>query len=61
MVLRVELEAAASAVPESVTIHVVEDSERARARIGSDVIVLVHPDDPSIRALEGYLPNGQPA
>jgi hypothetical protein len=58
MVLRVELEATPGAAPGDVTVHVVEDSEQARARIGTEVTVLVHPDDPSIRALDGFLPNG---
>lgn len=35
--------------------------DRARARIGTAVTILEHPDDPSLRALEGFLPNGRPA
>lgn len=56
MVLRVELDGGGT-----VTVHVVEDSERARARIGTEVTILEHPDEPSLRALEGFLPNGRPA
>jgi hypothetical protein len=45
----------------TLAVHVVEDSERARARIGTEVTILEHPDDPALRALEGFLPNGRPA
>jgi hypothetical protein len=56
MVLRVELDGGGT-----VTVHVVEDSERARGRIGTEVTILEHPDEPSLRALDGFLPNGRPA
>lgn len=46
---------------QTVTVHVVEPSEAARARIGTEVTVLEHPDDPGLRALSGYLPNGRRA
>lgn len=45
---------------ELVTCHVVEPSEQARARIGSTITVLEHPDDPTLRAVVGFLPNGRP-
>jgi len=58
MVLRVDLGPEGGGL---VSVHVVEDSERARARIGTEVTVLEHPDEPSLRALDGFLPNGRPA
>ncbi|MFO0695193.1 MAG: hypothetical protein U0230_16650 [Polyangiales bacterium] len=57
MVLQVELERNDEGA-RIVTIHVVEPSETARARIGTTVTVLEHPDDPALRTLEGFLPNG---
>jgi hypothetical protein len=54
MLVRVELEGG-----ETVTCHLVEDSEQARARIGSEITVIEHPDDPQLRAIDGYLPNGR--
>jgi hypothetical protein len=59
MLLSVELEAAPERPAETVRVHVVEDSARARGRIGSEVVVLEHPDDPSVRALEGHTPSGR--
>jgi hypothetical protein len=53
LVIRIEL-----AGGERVTCHLVEDSEVARARIGKPIVVVEHPDDASLRAIEGYLPNG---
>jgi hypothetical protein len=57
LVVQVELESA-EGVRETVQCLLVENSEVARARIGRDVTVVEHPEDPSLRALEGYLPNG---
>ena len=57
MVLQVELDRGAGAT-ERVTLHLVENSELARGRIGSTVTVLEHPDDAGLRTLEGFLPNG---
>lgn len=54
MVLRIELDGG-----ESVACHLVESSEQARARIGNSIVIVEHPDDPSLRAIEGYLPNGR--
>jgi hypothetical protein len=58
LVLRVQLADAPSG--HEVDVHLVERSEPARARIGTTVTVLVHPTDPHLRTLEGYLPNGIP-
>lgn len=60
MALSVELEQPGGTA-EHVTLHVVEPSESARARIGTRVVVLEHPDEPSLRCLEGFLPNGRRA
>lgn len=57
MVLSVELDRGAEG-KKHVTLHVVEPSDAARARIGTEVTVIEHPDDPAIRALEGFMPNG---
>lgn len=57
MVLQVELDRDDEGA-RIVTLHVVEPSESARARIGTTVTVLEHPDEPGLRALEGFLPNG---
>lgn len=57
LVLQVEV-ARGGGRTDLLTLHLVENSERARARIGTEVVVLEHPDEPSLRALEGYLPNG---
>ena len=56
MVLSVELEDGAR-----VTCHVVEPSESARARIGSSIVVLEHPEARGLRTVEGFLPNGRRA
>jgi hypothetical protein len=57
MVLRVALNDEHGA--REVTLHLVEPSEAARARIGSTITVLEHPDDPDLRAVEGFVPNGR--
>ena len=57
LVLQVEVPRGAGRT-DLVTLHLVENSERARARIGTEVTVVEHPEEPSLRALEGYLPNG---
>ena len=59
MVLQVELPNARGGL-ELVTCHVVEPSQAARARIGQPITVLEHPDDRTMRAIEGFLPNGRP-
>jgi len=56
MVLRIELDAEGGR--RTVTCHVVEPSEAAKARIGSEVVVIEHPENQRIRALEGFKPNG---
>ena len=35
-----------------------ENPEVARARIDKPIIVVEHPEDTSLRAIEGYLPDG---
>jgi hypothetical protein len=57
MVLRIRL----SADGKTVTCHVVENSEQAKTRIGKEIMVIEHPEEPSTRAIEGYLPNGRRA
>jgi hypothetical protein len=42
-----------------VTCQLVENSEQARRRIGQEIVVVEHPEEPSMRAIEGYLPNGR--
>jgi hypothetical protein len=59
MVLQVELPTTRGGV-ELVTCHVVEPSAAAQARIGQLITVLEHPDDRTLRAVEGFLPNGRP-
>ena len=44
---------------QTVTCHLVENSEEARGRIGQQIAVIEHPDDPEMRAIEGYQPNGR--
>lgn len=58
LVVRIELD------PEGgsrrvVTCHLIENSEQARQRIGQPIVVLEHPEEPAMRAIEGYLPNGR--
>jgi hypothetical protein len=60
MVLRIELDPEGGS-RRTVTCHVVENSEDAKRRIGSEVVVLEHPENSNIRAIEGYLPNGRKA
>jgi hypothetical protein len=57
MVLRIEL--ASDGHKRTVTCHLVENSEQAKARIGKEIVVIEHPEEPSTRAIEGYLPNGR--
>lgn len=59
MVLQIELDRGNGGT-ESITCHIVEHTETARARIGKDIVVFEHPDDRSLRAIEGFLPNGRP-
>lgn len=61
MVLQVALAAEGELPARTVTVHVSEPSEAARARIGQTVVVLEHPEAPEMRALQGFLPNGRPA
>jgi len=58
LVLRIEL-APDGGRGRTVTCHLIEDTEQGRARIGQDIVVIEHPEEPSIRAIEGYLPNGR--
>jgi hypothetical protein len=58
LVVRIELDSATGA-RRTVTCQLVENSEDARQRIGSSVVVLEHPESSNIRAIEGYLPNGR--
>lgn len=44
-----------------ITCHLVERTEDARARIGQEIVVIEHPDDPTLRAIDGFLPDGRPA
>ena len=57
MVLQIDLDRGERGT-QRVTVHLVENSELARGRIGTNVTVLEHPDDAALRTLEGYLPNG---
>ena len=45
----------------TVTCQLVEDSDAAKRRIGTPIEVLEHPENPNIRAIAGYLPNGRKA
>lgn len=60
MVLRIELDAETGA-RRTVTCQLVEDSGAAKRRIGTSIEVLEHPENPNIRAIAGYLPNGRKA
>ena len=60
MVLRIEL-ASEGGRRRTVECHLVEHSQDAKQRIGSEVVVVEHPESSTIRALEGYLPNGRKA
>ncbi|MBL9017266.1 MAG: hypothetical protein JNL83_23970 [Myxococcales bacterium] len=44
---------------EHVTCYLEEDSESARARIGQPITVIEHPEHRTLRAIDGYLPNGK--
>jgi hypothetical protein len=59
MILRVALEADPGAPARTVSVHVVEPTEVARARIGTAVVVLEHPEEPGMLALEGHQPGGR--
>lgn len=39
----------------------IELDSDAKARIGKPIEVLEHPENPNIRAIAGYLPNGRKA
>lgn len=60
MVLRIELDSNAGN-RRTVTCQLVEATEDAKARIGKPIEVLEHPENPNIRAIAGYLPNGRKA
>lgn len=58
LVLHVEYTDAQGATQRA-TVYLVATSDEARALVGTDVTLLVHPTDPALRTLEGYLPNGR--
>lgn len=60
LVVRIELESEVGA-RRTVTCHLVEDTEAARQRIGTPIVVVEHPENTQLRAIEGYLPNGRRA
>ena len=60
MVLRIELDPE-TGTRRTVTCQLVEDSDAAKRRIGTPIEVLEHPENPNIRAIAGYLPNGRKA
>ncbi len=57
MVLRIELDPEGGS-RRTVTCHLVENSQDAKNRIGNEIVVVEHPENANIRAIEGYLPNG---
>ena len=44
---------------ERVTCYLEEPYESARARVGEPIVVVEHPDHRTLRAVDGYLPNGR--
>lgn len=44
---------------ERVSCYIEEDSATAQARIGQPITIVEHPDHRTLRAVEGYLPNGK--
>jgi hypothetical protein len=54
MVLRIELDGG-----RTVTCQLVENSKLAQERIGQEIVVVEHPENSHIRAIEGYFPNGR--
>lgn len=44
---------------QTVTCYLVENSEVARGLIGTQIAVIEHPDQPAMRTIEGYAPNGR--
>lgn len=62
MILRVEVDRGPGG-SQLVNLLVVEPTEVARSRLGTEVTVVEHPAAPNLRALEGHAPNGhlQPA
>jgi hypothetical protein len=59
VVVKIDLDRTGGGVGERVTCFLEEDSETARARIGKPITIIQHPDHPTLRAIDGYLPNGR--
>ncbi len=59
MILRVDMAAQDGMPARNVNVLVVEPTDAAKARLGTDVVVLQHPDEPDLLALEGHLPGGR--
>lgn len=58
MVLRIEL-VGDNGGRRTVTCQLVENSQDAKNRIGQEIVVIEHPENANIRAVEGYMPNGR--
>lgn len=59
MALQIDLDSTGASARRRITCLVQEDSRQARSRIGRRVMVLEHPDDPQLHALDGHQPNGR--
>ncbi len=59
VIVKIDLDRTGGGTGERVNCYLEEDSESARARIGKPITIIVHPEHPTLRAIDGYLPNGK--
>ena len=59
VVVKIDLDRTGGGTGERVNCYLEEDSETARARIGKPITIVMHPEHPTLRAIDGYLPNGR--
>lgn len=60
VIVKIDLDRTGGGTGERVTCYLEEDSESARARIGQPITIIEHPEHRTLRAIDGYLPNGKP-
>jgi len=59
VLVKIDLDRTGGGTGERINCYLEEDSETARARIGQPITIIQHPEHPTLRAIEGYLPNGR--
>jgi hypothetical protein len=58
VVVKIDLDRTGGGTGERVNCFLVDDRETARSLIGKPITIVEHPEDRTLRAIDGYLPNG---